>query len=266
MEMSKEKFVEILRAEGLSEEAAQRLASKNYGDINKEIEAAQEQKIPTRGEMLESIHELREKSLDKAKRYKPDFSIAEAVLKLKKELDDLMSNQPFDTKKAGELSRQILSIKINGTVTNEMRQAEIDKTLEMPVAELIAQRKKYEKIVAECEEKIDNFDVSGVQAKVDALGAEYRRKAKSRGAFANNFPLSDEYNKKVDAIELEDVTKPLNNLKIKRYEAVEYLNIYEARIKFYVRANKELIDEEIVQAKREEIRGSLADLAEYVEE
>lgn len=263
MAMTREQFIEARMAEGFTREAAEHAYDHTHDPA---IEAAQEQKIPTRGEMIATIAEARQKNPNKAKLYKPDFSLAQSVINLKKELEALKGKAPYDSKKAEELSRQILSIRINGTITDEMRQEEIDKTLEMPVAELITQRKKYEKIITECEEKIDNFDVSGVQAKVDALGDEYERKAKSRGAFVQSFDIQDEYNKRIDAIEFEEITKPLNELKIKRYEAMEYYLIYEARIKYYVTANKALIEEEITQAKREEIRGSLADLAEYVED
>lgn len=70
----------------------------------------------------------------------------------------------------------------------------------------------------------------------------------------------------MDKLEHEKITKPLNDLKIKRWEAKQYYFVYEARVSYYVLANKELIKEEIVRAKREEIRASLVDLAEYVED
>lgn len=260
--MTRDEFIKERMAEGFTREAAEHAYD---GTVDPQIEAAQEQKVPTRGEMVAMLAEARQNNPDRAKMYVPDFSLSENALKLKKQLEDLKGKEPYDAKKAQEISRQILSIKVNGTITDEMRQAEIDKTLEMPVANLIAQRKKYEKIIVECEEKIDNFDVSGVQAKVDALTAQYDKKASNRGQFANNIDLHTQYNKEIDKIELDEVKKPLNDLAIKRYEAMEYYLIYEARIKFYVKANKELIEEEIVAAKREEIRGSLADLAEYVE-
>ena len=45
----------------------------------------------------------------------------------------------------------------------------------------------------------------------------------------------------------------------------EYFLIYAARVKYFVDANKELIRSEMENAKREEIRGSLLDLAEELE-
>ena len=53
----------------------------------------------------------------------------------------------------------MLYVKMSGTVTNEEIQAEIDKTLIMPLSEVFEEYNKYKAIVAECEEKIDNFDV-----------------------------------------------------------------------------------------------------------
>ena len=67
-------------------------------------------------------------------------------------------------------------------------------------------------------------------------------------------------------MEDELVKIPRNDLALKRYRALEFLFIYEARIKYYMTANKDLIEEEIQNAKREEIRGSLGDLVAYMEE
>lgn len=50
-----------------------------------------------------------------------------------------------------------------------------------------------------------------------------------------------------------------------RNNGLIYMWIYEARIKHYVNENRALINEEVTAAKREEIRGSLADLVEYME-
>ena len=151
----------------------------------------------------------------------------------------------------------MLSIQITGTVTDEVRQAEIDKTLEMPIKQVIVKRKEYEQIVAECEEKIDNFDFTAVQAKADEIEAEYQKKLKGKNGIAFST---------IDELEYEEVIKPLNDLKLQRYEAKEYYLIYEARVKYYVNANRTLIEEEMQNAKRMEVRGSLADLAEYLEE
>lgn len=262
-EMTRDQFITARMAEGFSKEAAEHA----YDHTNDPaVEEAQGQKVPTRGEMLAMIAEARQNNPNKAKLYKPDFSIAEPVVKLQKELEALKGKSPYDSKKAQEISRQILSIKINGTVTNEMRQTEIDKSLEMPLSELFIQCKKYEKIITDCEEKIDSFDISEVQTKVDAITEKYDKKAKARGQFAQTFDLNEAYHKEVDQLEYDEITKPLNDLKIKRYEAKEYFLIYDLRIKYYVMVNKPLIEEEITAAKRDEIKDSLAELVEYMGE
>lgn len=234
-------------------------------NVMKEIEQAQEQKVPTRADMVVMLNEAILNNPDRKKVYKPNFKLCKAYLEAQAELEALKGISPYNEAQAEGLANRMLSIQISGTVTDEERQAEIDKTLEMPIKQVIAERKKYEQIVAECEEKIDNFDLTAVQANADALTAEYENKAKNKHGM-DLAHIRDEYEKKVDKLEVEKVTMPLNDLKIKRYEAMEYALIYEARVKYYVRANKELIEEEIQNAKRMEVRGSLVDLAEYLEE
>ena len=77
--------------------------------------------------------------------------------------------------------------------------------------------------------------------------------------------MRGEYEKEVEALEHELITVPMNDIKIRRFEAKEYFLIYAARVKYFVDANKELIRSEMENAKREEIRGSLLDLAEELE-
>ncbi len=262
MAMTKEQWIEKRMAEGLSKEQAEHEYTHFHDPM---VDDAQKQKVPTRGEMIAMIAEAKQKNPDKRKVYKPDFSICDAVLKINKEIKALKGKTPYDAKRAQELSQQGLSIKLHGTIPEYVKQAEIDKTLEMPLAELIAQYKKYGKIITECEEKIDTFDVSKAQAKIDTLTAQYQSRAKNRGSFVYKGDIAEQYEKEVDKIEFEEIIKPLNDLKIKRYEAGEYFLIYEARIKHYVNENRALINEEVTAAKREEIRGSLADLVEYME-
>lgn len=229
------------------------------------IAEAQEQKVPTRADMLIMINEAIQNNPNRKKVYTPNFKLSSEYLALQAELEALKGVEPYDAKKAEELTSRMLSIQINGTVSDEARQQAVDKTLEMPIKQIIAERKKYEQIVAECEEKIDNFSLEDVQTKVDALTGEYNKKLKGKSGIAYSVTKA-EYDRKVDELEYEEVTKPLNDIKLQRYEAKEYYLIYEARVKYYVRANKELIEEEIQNAKRMEVRGSLADLAEYLEE
>ncbi len=261
MKMERNAYIEKRVAEGFTKEKAER---EYDGTIDPMIAEAQEQKVPTRGEMLEQIYEARMKNPDKSKLYKPNFKYSkeyEAVM-----ADVEKAKKDGDWKKAEKLSSYLIDIQINGTVTEEERQAEIDKTLELPIATVLAECKKYEKIVADCEGKLNSFDISGVQAKVDALTAEYEKKCKANaGKWAVLDSIKEEYKKAVDDLELELIYIPMNDIKLQRYRAKEFFLIYEARVKYYVNANRDLIEEEIQHAKRMEVRGSLADLAGYVE-
>lgn len=159
----------------------------------------------------------------------------------------------------------MLGIQIHGTIDSEEYQTKVDQSLDMPIASIFAERKKYEAIITECEEKLDNFDISSVQSKIDTLGDQYNRKIKNAKSSMDTALLREEYEKEVEALEHELITVPMNELKIKRFEAKEYFLIYEARVKYFVSANRTLIEEEMQNAKREEIRGSLLDLAEELE-
>lgn len=257
---TREAWIEKRVAEGFTKEQAGHEFD-NYTDPA--IAKAQEQKVPTRGEMIQMINEAILNNPNKKKLYIPDFSLSAEYIGLKNELDKAVkANNP---ELVQELNRRMLYVKISGTVTDEERQAEIDKTLVMPLSEVFEEYNKYKAIVADCEEKIDNFDVSPVQAKVDALTAEYKRKSRGKsGALLDD--TEGEYNKAVDELEHKYIKIPVNDLALKRYRSVELMLCYEARIKYYMTANEELIKEEIQNAKREEIRGSLEDLVTYMEE
>ena len=257
--ITREAYIEKRVAEGFTVEQAN---NEYDGYLDPSIKEATEQKIPTKADMLVMISEAMQNNPNKKKLYNPDFKLSKEYLALKAELEKVKA---FDPKKAQEISSQMLSIQMGGTVTAEVRQAEIDKTLEMPIKQIIAERKKYEQIVTDCEKKIDNFDITAVQSKVDALTAEYERKLKKASSITFSV-IKAEYERKVDELEYEEVTKPINDLAIKRYEAKEFYFIYEARVKYYVTANRSLIVEEMENAKRMEVRGSLVDLAEYLEE
>lgn len=245
------------------------MARTNYGKYleeqgyPQEVLEAQEQFVPTRGEMPQMIHEALNNNPDRKKAYTPDFKLCKEYLALKDEKNK--AEKAGDWKKAQELSEKMLNIQLSGTVTNEEKQAEIDKTLEMPIADILKERKKYKKIILECEEKIDNFDVSPVEAEVDALTAEYDQKL--RGKHGMTFDvIKAEYEKAVDELERKLVIIPMNEIALRRYKAKEYFLIYEARVKYYIAANRALIDEEIQNAKRMEVRGSLVDLVAYMED
>lgn len=260
MAMTNEQWIEKRVAEGFSREQAEHEHNRFHDPM---VDEAQEQKVPTRGEVLQMIHEARQNNPNKKKRYSPDFSLSKQYKELRAKANKAFNDK--DMKLAQELNAQALSIKINGTISNETRQAEIDKTLEMPIAAILAERKKYEAIITDCEEKLDSFDVSAAQAKADVLEEQYKAKIAKAKNWGAQVQLQEDYEKEVKDLELELITIPMNDLKIKRFEAKEYLLIYEARVKYYVDANRELIRAEMENAKREEIRGSLVDLAEELE-
>lgn len=259
-EMTRDQFIKVRMAEGFSKEAAEHAYDHTHDPA---IEAAEEQKVPTKGEMIQMIHEARQNNPNKKKLYTPDFKLSKEYQVVKKEKDKAIKAN--DYKLVEKLSKQMLTIQIHGTIDSEEYQTKVDQSLDMPIASIFAERKKYEAIITECEEKLDNFDVSSVQSKVDALGDQYNRKIKNAKSSMDAALLREEYEKEVEALEHELITVPMNDLKIKRFEAKEYFLIYAARIKYYVDANKELIRAEMENAKREEIRGSLLDLAEELE-
>lgn len=257
---TREAWIEKRVAEGFTKEQAEHEFD-NYTDPA--IAKAQEQKVPTRGEMIQMVNEAILNNPNKKQLYIPDFSLSAEYIGLKNELDKAVEANNLEL--VQELNKRMLRVRISGTVTDEERQAEIDKTLVMPLSEVFKEYNKYKAIVAECEEKIDNFDVSPVQAKVDALTAEYKRKSRGKsGALLDD--IRGEYNKAVDELERKYIKIPVNDLVLKRYRSVEFMLCYEARIKYYMTANEELVKEEIQNAKKEEIRGSLEDLVTYMEE
>lgn len=259
-EMTRDQFIKVRMAEGFSKEEAEHAYDHTHDPA---IETAQEQKVPTRGEMIQMIHEAKQNSPNKKKLYTPDFSLGREYRTIEKELERARAAK--DYVRAHTLMDQLVQIKHTPIVSDDARQAEIDKSLEMPIAAVIAERKKYEAIITECEEKLDNFDVSAVQSKVDALSDQYNRKIKNAGSSVDGALLREEYEKAVNELTLELIKIPMNELKIKRYDALEYFFIYDARLKYYVVANQDLIRAEMENAKREEIRGSLLDLAEELE-
>lgn len=194
---------------------------------------------------------------------KPNFTLTAEYMALSRESKSALKNN--DVKRAQELSQRMLSIQLGNLISKEERQEEVDKTLVMPISEIFKEFNKYKAIMAECAEKIDNFDISSVQAKVDEVTEKYEKKAEGKSGI-HLAQIKASYEKEVNDLEYKLIKIPMNDLKIKRYRASEFLLIYEARINYYMTANKDLIEEEIQNAKREEIRGSLGDLVAYMEE
>lgn len=262
--MTQDQYVEKRVAEGFTVEQAK--AEYNRTDtpttaMLKE-KLVSDGKAPTKGEALAMMYEAIQNNPNRQAKYAPDFSLSKEYEKLANTYNSRMTN-----KERENVVAQGLRIKRAGTISEETKQAEIDKTINMSIAEVIRQLKKFEAKVADMESKIDNFDVSAVQAKVDDLTEKYHKKCNAnKGNWMLIANLESQYQKDVDKIEFDEIIKPLNDLKIARYEADTYRAIYEARLKFFVKANKDLIAEELTEAKRDEIRGSLLDLAPLVEE
>lgn len=257
---TREAWIEKRVAEGFTKEQAEHEFD-SYTDPA--IAKAQEQKVPTRGEMIQMINEAIMANIDKAQIYKPNFTLTAEYMALSRESKSALKNN--DVKRAQELSQRMLSIQLGNLISKEERQEEVDKTLVMPISEIFKEFNKYKAIMAECAEKIDNFDISSVQAKVDEVTEKYEKKAEGKSG-SHLAQIKASYEKEVNDLEYKLIKIPMNDLKIKRYRASEFLLIYEARIKYYMTANKDLIEEEIQNAKREEIRGSLGDLVAYMEE
>lgn len=151
---TREAWIEKRVAEGFTKEQAEHEFD-NYTDPA--IAKAQEQKVPTRGEMIQMINEAILNNPNKKRLYIPDFSLSAEYIGLKNELDKAVEANNLEL--VQELNKRMLYVRMSGTVTNEEIQAEIDKTLIMPLSEVFEEYNKYKAIVAECEEKIDNFDV-----------------------------------------------------------------------------------------------------------
>ena len=254
---TREAWIEKRVAEGFTKEQAEHEFD-SYTDPA--IAKAQEQKVPTRGEMIQMINEAIMANIDKEQIYKPNFTLTAEYMALSRESKSALKNN--DVKRAQELSQRMLSIQLGNLISKEERQEEVDKTLVMPISEIFKEFNKYKAIMAECAEKIDNFDISSVQAKVDEVTEKYEKKAEGKSGI-HLAQIKASYEKEVNDLEYKLIK---NDLKIKRYRASEFLLIYEARIEYYMTANKDLIEEEIQNAKREEIRGSLGDLVAYMEE
>lgn len=257
---TREAWIEKRVAEGFTKEQAEHEFD-SYTDPA--IAKAQEQKVPTRGEMIQMINEAIMATIDKEQIYKPNFTLTAEYMALSRESKSALKNN--DVKRAQELSQRMLSIQLGNLISKEERQEEVDKTLVMPISEIFKEFNKYKAIMAECAEKIDNFDISSVQAKVDEVTEKYEKKAEGKSGI-HLAQIKASYEKEVNDLEYKLIKIPMNDLKIKRYRASEFLLIYEARIEYYMTANKDLIEEEIQNAKREEIRGSLGDLVAYMEE
>lgn len=128
---TREAWIEKRVAEGFTKEQAEHEFD-NYTDPA--IAKAQEQKVPTRGEMIQMINEAILNNPNKKQLYIPDFSLSAEYIGLKNELDKAVEANNLEL--VQELNKRMFYVKMSGTVTNEEIQAEIDKTLVMPLSEV----------------------------------------------------------------------------------------------------------------------------------
>ncbi|MFI3225780.1 MAG: hypothetical protein R3Y09_00105 [Clostridia bacterium] len=259
---TKEKWIEKRVAEGFTVEYA---TDEYDGKQDLEVLTSQEQHIPTKGEMVQLVNEAILNNPNRQKTYTPDFKLSKEYKELY--ADAQKAQKAGDWEKAEPLAKLMIGIQTTGTLTYDERQAEIDKSIDMPIASVFSEYKKHKAIVTDCEKELDEFDVSVVQVKVDELTTEYENKRKSNaGKWAVLDKLNAEYQEAVDTLEKDLIIIPMNEIKLKRYKANELLLIYEARIKYYINANRALVEEEVQNAKRMEVRGSLVDLVGFIEE
>lgn len=129
---TREAWIEKRVAEGFTKEQAEHEFD-SYTDPA--IAKAQEQKVPTRGEMIQMINEAIMANIDKEQIYKPNFTLTAEYMALSRESKSALKNN--DVKRAQELSQRMLSIQLGNLISKEERQEEVDKTLVMPISEIL---------------------------------------------------------------------------------------------------------------------------------
>ena len=228
------------------------------GILTEEVADAQAQLTPA--QMKEHLGKLIDESPSRQRgRFIPDYSLTEEYLRLTD-----IDTSGMSKKESEEHASKLFRLKKYGTYTDEMRQAEIDNSLAIPLSEVIKLRNQYMAEVEKLEHEIDSFSTDAVQAEVDQITAEYKERMRGANSHQRG-KLSDDYNKAVDALEFKKVTLPKNDLKVKRAEAIEKYKVYENRIKLYVSTNKTAIERQIEVARDREISENLLFLAEYLE-
>lgn len=145
-----------------------------------------------------------------------------------KELNKSLQGKALTRKKAAEL----MSIKRNGTISQKRKSEIIEKARQMSLSQILENCSKYEKAVQKCEQEYDKLTVS-----MDG------------GSF-----------------DFEEYEEKRNKILIERYENVVYYSSFNMALREYIQANDQLIREEIVNAKRDEIRTSLIPLVKYLSE
>ena len=202
---------------------------------NQEVIEAESQLTPA--QMKEHLGKLIAESPSRQRgRFIPNFQLT-------KEYEELsgVDTSGMSDKQIEEHTTKLSKLKREGTYTDEMRQAEIDNSLAIPLSEVIRLRDKHKAEISRLEQEIDSFDISAVQAEADKIEAEFKQRMRGVNSHQRTI-LQAEYNKAIDSLELEHIHRPKNALKVARYEAIERYKVYENRVKLYVSLNKDAIE------------------------
>lgn len=192
-------------------------------------------------------------------RFTPDFTLTPEYEELKGVDTSTMSDKQIE-----EHNTKLFMLKKYGTYTDVVRQREIDNSLAIPLSESIKLRDQYLAQIEKLEHDMDNFDVSSVNAKAEALEQRYRKMLQGKNGI-ERASIQAEYNKEYDKLKLEEYTKPYNDLAVARFEAIERYKVHTNRIRLYIFVNKDAIQRQLDKARDAEINENLLALAEYME-
>ena len=215
------------------------------GDNTEAVHEATRQKTPE--ELRSEVAELVKNSPSRRRaRFNPDFTLTD------------------EYKRMVEAGESTIAYQKYGSFTDKERQELIDHSLAIPLSESVKLRDSLLAEIQSLEDQIDNYSKDEAQAEVDRITEEFKERAKglSRSAKAQ---LKGEYDEAVDKVELDLLVKPKNDLKVKRYEAIEKYKVYENRIRLYVSCNRNAIKQRLDEARNREIDENILALAEYIE-
>lgn len=232
-------------------------------DVKDAIAQATAQPDPkeTRKAVMDLIEESR-KSLGNV-----DFSYSKKYQDLKSQLDNAESWQ----KK--KILAEMTMIKTKGTITPSEKQKMLDSAIALPLDQLMSEHSRLIAKYNELGEKIKGLSIEEYQTRADTEVEENRKKyvselqrhpeysdakrARIRAIAESN--LSDIYEK-----EEAQYTADKQALMIEMWETNETLKAHEMALSKYISENSDLIAQEMEEARRAEIRGSLRGLAELI--
>ena len=193
-------------------------------------------------------------------KYNPDFSLMPAYREMVNADTDSMSKTELEKHTA-----EMIHFKRFGTFTQDKVDAEIEYSLSVPIADTFKMLEKLQAEVLDYENQIDSMDISEFNQYATALNEEYKEKMRGVKGISRA-TLEAEYNNKFDALQHEYVTVPKNELKVKRWEALQKYKIHDSRAKLYISQNRDAIDKAIEDARNAEIKENLVSLLSYMED